>query len=111
MCVKLDAKFFRRWAWLVVLPCAVALSGCGTKEMYQVRGKVIYKDGSVPTGTLAIVLFSPSPDSTAMVRKSASGPIGPDGSFEMVTRVPGDGVHHGEYGVIFRVLQVGASGA
>ena len=103
--MKLDATLFRHWAWIFVLPCVVVLSGCGGKQMYQVRGKVKYKDGSVPKGMLAVVIFSPSKDSTAVIRKGASGAIEPDGSFEMVTRMSGDGVNAGEYGVTFRILR------
>jgi hypothetical protein len=103
--MRLVALVLRHWVLLVVLPCLAALPGCGSKEMYQVRGKVTYKDGSVPKGILAIVTLTPTGDSSATVRKGASGPIEPDGSFVMVTRVPGDGVHRGEYGVSFRVLR------
>jgi len=103
--MRFGAVFFRHWVWLVVLPCALALSGCGSREMYQVRGKVTYKDGSVPKGILAIVNLTPTGNSSAEVRKGASGPIEPDGSFVMVTRMPGDGVHRGEYAVTFRVLR------
>src|SRR5262245_11017869 len=103
--MKLAAIFSRPWVWLFVLACVVAASGCSQKEMYHVRGKVTYKDGSVPQGLLAVVLFSPLGDSTATVKKGASGAIGPDGTFEMVTRMPGDGVHRGEYAVTFKVLR------
>jgi hypothetical protein len=103
--MKLDAMLYPRWAWIVVLPCVVAISGCGGKQMYHVRGKVTYKDGSVPTGMLAVVIFSPLPDSTAVIRKGASGAIEADGTFEMVTRMSGDGVNAGEYGVTFRILR------
>lgn len=97
---------FRRWAWLLVLPCAGALSGCGSKEMYHVSGKVTYKDGSVPKGILAVIQFTPTANSTATVHKGASGAIDPsDGSFDMVTRISGDGVHRGEYGVTFRIIR------
>jgi hypothetical protein len=105
---KLSIMPFRRLTWFVVLvlPCMAALSGCGSREMYHVRGKVTYKDGTVPKGLLAVVQFTPTPNSTANIRKGASGPIDPsDGSFEMVTRMTGDGVHHGEYGVTFRILR------
>jgi hypothetical protein len=98
----------RRLVWLTVFaPAAVAaLSGCTSKEMYQVRGKVTYKDGTVPKGMLAIVTFTPTSSSTAAVRKGASGAIDPtDGSFDMVTRMTGDGVHRGEYAVTFRILR------
>jgi hypothetical protein len=103
--MRFDGLLFRYWVGLVVLPCALALSGCGSREMYQVRGKVTYKDGTVPKGILAIVNFTPTKDSSAEIRKGASGPIEPDGSFVMVTRMPGDGVHRGEYAVTFRVLR------
>src|SRR5690242_17080578 len=102
--MKLDAMLFRCWAGIIVMVCAATLSGCSGREAYPVSGKVTYKDGSVPKGTLAVVLFSPTPYSSATIRKGASGAIGPDGSFEMVTRMPGDGVLRGEYGVTFRIL-------
>src|ERR1043165_6977008 len=79
----------RHWMWLVVaVYCIAGLSGCGSgKEMYHVSGKVTYKDGSIPKGTLAIVTLSPAADSTAKIRKGATGAIDPsDGSFEMMTR-------------------------
>ena len=89
----------------VMFLSVAALSGCGSKEMYRVHGKVTYKDGTVPKGVLAVVIFSPAKDSTAEIRKGASGAIEPDGSFEMVTRKPGDGVHRGKYAVTFRILR------
>jgi hypothetical protein len=88
-----------------LLPSMAALNGCGVREMYHVRGQVKYKDGSVPKGMLAVVTFTPLETSSAEIRKGASGAIGPDGAFEMVTRMTGDGVHRGEYGVTFRILQ------
>ena len=69
--------------------------------MAQVKGKVFYKDGSVPQGGVKVVRFSPSKDSTAEVRKGASSDIGPDGSFELWTRKAGDGAYVGEYIVTF----------
>lgn len=104
-CTRLAKMFIRRWMWLVVLPCVVALSGCGNREMFHVSGKVTYKDGSVPKGILAVVIFTPTGNSSAAIRKSASGAIEPDGSFDMVTRMSGDGVHRGEYAVTFRILR------
>jgi hypothetical protein len=82
----------------------LGLSGChGTKSMAHVRGKVTYKDGSAPTGSPCLVLFSPADGSTAEVKKGASGGIQPDGTFEMVTRMPGDGVYVGTYNVYFTI--------
>jgi len=71
--------------------------------MAQVKGTVLYKDGSAPKGGVCAINFSPTDGSTAEVRKSATGKIGPDGSFEMWTKMPGDGVHLGEYAVSFAV--------
>lgn len=71
--------------------------------MSQVRGKVLYNDGSVPQGGLCIVRFEPAEGSVAEVRKGATCDIGADGSFELFTRMPGDGVYNGEYAVTFAV--------
>jgi hypothetical protein len=73
--------------------------------MAQVSGKVLYKDGSVPTGGVRIVRFEPADDTTAEVRQGATGAIGPDGSFTMSTKVFGDGVYYGDYIVSFSVLK------
>jgi hypothetical protein len=91
---------------LVVVTGSALLSGCNRgPAMYQVRGKVLYKDGSVPKGGVAVVRLQPSASSTAEIRKGASSAIGPDGSFEMCTRMPGDGVYEGDYDVTFAVLK------
>jgi hypothetical protein len=80
-------------------------SGCNRgPAMYQVRGKVLYKDGSVPSGMGAVHL-EPTSASTATIKKVASGAIGPDGTFEMMTRKPGDGVFKGEYVVTIAVVK------
>jgi hypothetical protein len=82
----------------------VALAGCPSgKTMVPVKGKVTYKDGTVPQGAVAVVNFTPAENSTATVRKGATGAIGPDGMFEMVTFQPGDGVNLGTYDVSFTV--------
>jgi hypothetical protein len=67
--------------------------------MYDVRGKVLYKDGTVPRGGVAVVRLQPAEGTTAEVRQGATGAIGPDGSFEFYTRAPGDGVYGGKYDV------------
>jgi hypothetical protein len=71
--------------------------------MSRVSGTVVYTDGSVPTGGLCLVRFEPTDSSTAEIRKGATCDIGPDGSFELFTRVPGDGVYNGDYAVTFEV--------
>jgi hypothetical protein len=106
-------RILGRLALVIVLSAQllIGVSGCRRgPAMAQVRGKVFYKDGTVPQGMLAIVRFEPAADSTAEVRKGASGSIEPDGSFEMITRMPGDGVYLGKYAVTFAV-QKGESGS
>lgn len=89
-----------------MLLVAVCGSGCNRgPAMAQVRGHVFNKDGSVPQGGVRVVRFEPAKDSSAMVRKGASGPIKDDGSFEMYTQFPGDGVHLGEYSVTFGIMK------
>jgi hypothetical protein len=85
---------------------AVVMCGCDQgPPMYKVTGKVTYKDGSVPKGGVCSVQFLPTANTTAQVRKGASGAISPDGTFEMHTRAPGDGVNAGDYGVTFAIWQ------
>jgi hypothetical protein len=81
-------------------------TGCGHgSPVAQVKGKVLYKDGSVPKGAIRVVRFEPAADSTSVVRKAASSNIdASDGSFELFTRRPGDGVYRGKYKVTFTVL-------
>jgi hypothetical protein len=103
---KLRFTVVRRDALLIaVLASIVAVvSGCDSgPAMHQVRGTVHYKDGSVPRGGVCAVQFVPTSDSTTELRKGAGGRIAADGSFELYTRVPGDGVVEGEYDVTFAV--------
>jgi len=96
----------RSWtfALLFVTACCATICGCNRgPKMARVSGKVFYKDGTVPKAGICVVNFSPTRDSTAELRKGASGPIGPDGSFSMSTREPNDGVYVGEYAVTFGV--------
>ena len=93
-----------RWLLVVLLVFAGGMSGCGGRpETAQVRGKVLYKDGTVPTGGVCVVQFQPAADTSAEIRKAASSEIQPDGSFEAYTRKPGDGVFLGKYNVTFSV--------
>lgn len=73
--------------------------------MYQVSGIVLNKDGSIPKAPVCLVRFEPTKDSTAEIRKSATGNIGPDGKFTLFTRKPGDGVFGGEYHVVFTLCK------
>jgi hypothetical protein len=93
------------WVPVYLAACLTIFSGCGGKQMYRVGGKVTYKDGTIPTGSVAVVIFTPAENTTAEIRKGASGSIERDGSFQMVTRMPDDGVSRGDYAVTFRVLR------
>ncbi len=84
--------------------CLIGILGCQKRAATaQIRGKVLFKDGTVPKGGVCVVKFEPAEDTTAEIRKAASGRIEPDGSFEMATRKPGDGVFLGNYAVTFSV--------
>jgi hypothetical protein len=81
-----------------------ALAGCSRGAgMAQVSGRVTFKDGSIPKGGVCVVRFEPTKDTTAKIRKAASGGIQPDGSFVMSTQRPDDGVYCGKYHVTFTV--------
>jgi hypothetical protein len=82
----------------------MVLAGCGAKESHQVSGLVQYIDGSPISGGVRVIRFQPTDDTSAKIRKAASAEIAPDGSFELFTRRPGDGVFRGKYAVTFSVL-------
>jgi hypothetical protein len=92
--------------WLVVgVLCLMATLGCGGRPgTAQVKGRVLFKDGTVPKGDVCVVRLQPAADSPAEIRKAASGDINADGYFEAFTRKPGDGVFLGKYDVTFSVL-------
>jgi hypothetical protein len=102
----MNLSYRRVGTGLLLLPCLAALAGCDRgPKMHQVRGHVFYKDGTVPKAAVAVVVFQPKQGSKAEVRRSASGAIKSDGSFEMWSRKAGDGVYEGEYDVGFTVLK------
>jgi len=77
-------------------------TGCGkSRPVAQVSGKVVFKNGAMPKAAIRMVRFEPSADTTSAIRKGASGSINDDGSFELYTRKPGDGVILGKYAVTF----------
>jgi hypothetical protein len=104
MVLKLCGRANAALLWFSI--CVAILPGCNRGPvMYDVGGTVLYTDGSVPKGAVAVVRLQPSGNSTAEIRSGATGSIGPDGSFELYTRVPGDGVYEGQYDVTFAVLK------
>jgi hypothetical protein len=81
----------------------LATAGCGPKGPVRVKvsGKVKYKDGSIPTGEVAVIRFepvNPGPGS-----KAASSGINPDGTYSLTTMDPNDGAFPGDYKVTFTV--------
>jgi hypothetical protein len=76
------------------------LYGCGrSNPMGQVRGQVTFADGKMPEAGVRVVRLECAADTDAAVRKGATGIVKDDGTFEVYTRRPGDGVHYGKYDV------------
>jgi len=89
------ASFPGKWCFLIA---ALGIIGCGGKEIYQVKGKVVYEDGAdVSVLAKAMVVFDPADEDGPKV--SARGEVQPDGSFQMSTYKEGDGVVPGKYRV------------
>jgi hypothetical protein len=100
---RLEGSRFRK----AILPMTAAILlgaffGCGkSNPVAQVSGKVVFKNGAMPPAGVRVVRLEPTADSNTAVRKGASGTISDDGTFEIFTRRPGDGVHFGNYAVTF----------
>jgi hypothetical protein len=88
-----------------VLFASAACWGCNRRpSAVHVSGKVLNKDGSAPAGGIRIVRFEPVQDDSQERRgRVASGNIEKDGSFDLFTRMPGDGVLPGRYNVTFTI--------
>jgi hypothetical protein len=81
-------------AVVAALVLVSSLVGCGRSgpEMASVSGKVMYQGKPVPKGTIAFIPVSAS-------GRTATGAIGPDGSYRLQTEEPADGAQLGEYKV------------
>jgi|tagenome__1003787_1003787.scaffolds.fasta_scaffold20325738_1 hypothetical protein len=105
----MNPALLARYNWLFAACSLAALAvtaGCHKgPAMYQVHGKVTFENGPAPKAGVKVVNFVPAKDSTAEVRRAASGPIEPDGSFTMFTRTNGDGVNAGDYAVVFTITK------
>ena len=87
---------------LIAAAYLAAIVGCGkTHPIAQVSGKIQLKDSSLQTAGIRMVRLEPTGDTSATIRKGASGTINEDGSFQLYTRRPGDGVYLGKYAVTF----------
>ncbi len=94
---------------LTVIFCLLTvcpLLGCGESgpSMGNVSGKVLFSDGTVPQGGVAVIRFEVAPGSTAEKRKAADSDIQSDGSYSITSMKPGDGAFYGEYKVVFTIL-------
>ncbi len=72
---------------------AICLAGCGG-GLQPVKGKVTLPDGKPAAGSQ--VVFESEQEGKKI---SARGDVGPDGSYELSTYKPGDGVPPGRYKV------------
>lgn len=83
-------------AWLLCgAATAVLLSGCGGGT-YPVHGKVVFKGSQAAATELAGYMITLESKSG---RVSASGVVEPDGTFELSTYKPGDGLVAGKHRV------------
>ena len=84
--------------WVSIL-AATLLVGCGGGDAaLQVTGAVTNPDGSPIACESGTVLFQPAGSG-----ENASGSVAADGTFTMMTRVPGDGVKPGQYKVVLQL--------
>ena len=83
--------------------------GCGGREppveMGTVKGVVKYADGSIPQGEIVRIVFNPVFDQDVRYQKMASGHVQPDGTYQLGTVEPGDGVMPGRYRVLLEIRE------
>jgi hypothetical protein len=92
--------------FIITAACVLGFSGCGkSRPMAQVRGQVVFTDGNAPQAGVRVIRFECAKDTDAALRKGAAGVINDDGTFELFTRRPGDGVHLGKYDVTFAIFR------
>ncbi len=84
----------RRSSVVVVAVALLGLAGCG-QGLYPVRGKVVWENGAVAQELAGGLVVCESTTGAGGVR----GDIEKDGSFQLSTSKPGDGVAPGKYRV------------
>src|SRR5262245_31830433 len=93
------------------LPCLLLVVMCATigcnrgPAMVQVRGKVLDENGQPIKRGVREISFEPMDDTSAVQRRTGIVQILDDGSFELFTRRPGDGVLPGKYAVTISVIK------
>jgi hypothetical protein len=88
------------WAVVTVFVVTLAAAGCGGGK-YPVRGTVALDDGTPVVKGL--VVFERTEGGKPI---TARGEIKPDGSYELSTDKPGDGVPTGKYRVLVNALDL-----
>ena len=89
------ASFPGTWCFRTGLTLVLGIVGCGGKDLHQVKGKVVYEDGSDISVLIGgLITFYPVDAEGTPV--SARGEIQLDGSFRMSTYKEGDGVVSGK---------------
>lgn len=84
---------------LIGLAMCLALGcGAGTASNVQVSGTLKDPAGAAVTGESGMVVFHPVGEG-----QPASGAVGADGAFTLMTRKPGDGVAPGKYKVVLKI--------
>jgi hypothetical protein len=97
----LKGYFMARWLLIIA---AAFMAGCGGgDEALQVTGVVKNADGSPIPCESGTVLFQPTASGENATGQHASGAVNPDGTFSMMTKVPGDGVKPGPYKVVLQL--------
>ncbi|MBV9123243.1 MAG: hypothetical protein JO112_07800 [Planctomycetes bacterium] len=86
----------------VVLGFLIGLTGCGHK-LYPVSGKVTLDDGTPVTK--GMVVFEGTPEAGG-VPVTARGEIQPDGSYQLSTSQPNDGVPPGKYRALINSMDL-----
>ena len=96
-------RFGKPFTLIMIVLVAAGAVGCGG-DTAQVSGRVMYEDGTPILGAVRTINLRPAEESTAKIRKAATSKIAMDGTFQLNTRKPGDGVYKGQYVVTFMVL-------
>lgn len=91
--MDLPRAFCRRLPVLLLLAALTGCGGSGLPGVVPIRGKVVYQNKPLTTGT---VLYSPVADSG----RQARGELQSDGTFTLTTLEANDGALPGEYRVV-----------
>jgi hypothetical protein len=89
-----SAASLRRSSAVVVAAGLLGLAGCGGPNLYSVRGKVVWEDGTAARELAGGLVICESASGVG-----ARGDIEKDGSFQLSTYKPGDGALPGKHRV------------